>query len=181
MTNDLWIFAYGSLMWNPGFEAVEVVRGRADGFMRGFLMRSIHYRGTAATPGLVLALDMCAGASCEGMALRVAPEKRDEVIGYLRARELISYAYYEHVCGLTLADGRQVAAVTYVVDRDNDQYAGVLTLADQAKIIAGATGSAGPNRDYLYSTVASLRRAEIDAEDLFELETQVRNMCLSQK
>jgi len=181
MTDDLWIFAYGSLMWNPGFEPVEKVLARANGFQRGFYMRSVHYRGTEDVPGLVLALDVCDGASCEGMALRVDMSERARVLAYLRERELISYAYYEHICKLELGDGRQVEAVTYVVARDHAQYAGNLSLADQAEIILRAQGSAGPNRDYLASTVASLRGFGIEAAELFALEERVNALSSAQK
>jgi len=180
MSDDLWIFAYGSLMWNPGFTPVESVLGCAHGYQRGFFMRSVHYRGTEGLPGLVLALDVCDGAHCEGMALRVAAGERDAVLSYLRERELISYAYYEHICQLVLADGREVAAVTYVVARDHSQYAGALSLAEQAVIIARASGSAGPNRDYLNSTAASLRGFAIEAEELFALQAHVEALCRTQ-
>lgn len=181
MADDLWIFAYGSLMWNPGFEVAEAVLARAEGFRRGFYMRSVHYRGTEAVPGLVLALDVCAGASCEGMALRVSPDQADAVLAYLRERELISYAYYEHICEISLADGRQASAVTYVVARDHVQYAGTLSADEQAEIIARASGSAGLNRDYLENTVASLRAFKIEADDLFALEERVQQICAGQK
>lgn len=169
MSDDLWIFAYGSLIWNPGFAVAETCLAKAAGFRRGFFMRSVHYRGTPEAPGLVLALDSCAGESCTGMALRATPGTGPAVLAYLRARELISYAYFEHVCALELVDGRQVQATTFVVARDHAQYAGALPLEAQAEIIARAEGSAGPNRDYLENTVQSLRGLNIDAPELFEL------------
>ncbi|MEX0969108.1 MAG: gamma-glutamylcyclotransferase [Paracoccaceae bacterium] len=173
MSNDLWVFAYGSLIWNPGFEVAEACLARADGFRRGFYMRSVHYRGTHDAPGLVLALDVCEGQSCTGMALRAAPGTGAAVLTYLRARELISYAYYEQTCRLNLHDGRNVKATTFVVARDHAQYAGDLPLEAQAEIIARAKGSAGPNRDYLENTVRSLRGLDIDAPDLFALSQMV--------
>lgn len=174
MADEFWVFAYGSLIWNPGFEVAEACLARAEGFRRGFYMRSVHYRGTHERPGLVLALDVCAGQSCTGMALRAAPGTGDAVLAYLRDRELISYAYYEQTCHLTLQDGRAVDATTFVVARDHAQYAGDLPLEAQAEIIARAEGSAGPNRDYLENTVNSLRGLDIDAPDLFELARMVQ-------
>lgn len=181
MASDLWVFAYGSLMWNPGFAPVEVVRARAEGFQRGFFMRSVHYRGTEDMPGLVLALDECPGARCDGMALRVAPNEAERVRAYLRERELISYAYYEHLCPIVLEDGRATEALTFVVARDHSQYAGALSLDRQAEIIARAAGSAGPNHEYLTSTAASLRRFGIAADDLFALEARVSALLGAKK
>lgn len=173
MSQDLWIFAYGSLMWNPGFDAVEQHLAHVDGFARGFFMHSVHYRGTESAPGLVLALDVEPGGSCQGVALRVHSDQAATVLDYLRARELVSYAYYEHECPARLQDGRVVLATTFVVAHDHAQYAGRLPLDAQAEIIARAAGSAGSNRDYLCSTVARLRELGISAPELFDLEQRV--------
>ncbi len=122
----MWVFGYGSLVWNPGFDTVERVIARLPDYRRSFCMRSIHHRGTPEAPGLVLALDRVPGGSCEGVALRAHPDRADEVLAYLRERELISSAYLERRLDLSLADGRRVEAVTYVVDPDHDQYCGGL-------------------------------------------------------
>ena len=94
MMNDdaLWVFAYGSLVWNPGFNVAEQHIGKVAGFARSFCMSSIHHRGTVEQPGLVLALDAKDGASCEGVALRSA-DPSDVVLDMLRERELVSSAY----------------------------------------------------------------------------------------
>ena len=67
-----WVFAYGSLMWDPGFPVAECVQARVEGYSRRFCMQSVHYRGTAENPGLVLALEHDREAHCVGLALRVA-------------------------------------------------------------------------------------------------------------
>ena len=78
MTAPLWVFGYGSLVWNPGFRYSERVKARLPGFTRTFCMRSIHHRGTPDHPGLVLALDPHPQGACEGLAFRVeaGPEHR---------------------------------------------------------------------------------------------------------
>lgn len=176
MDRDLWIFAYGSLIWRPGFDCVEAVRARLDGYRRAFCMESIHYRGTEAAPGLVLALDPSDGARCDGMALRPDPDQADAVLAYLRERELISYAYVEEVLPLTLADGRAVEAVTYVINRDNRQYCGDLPEDEKAAIIARAAGSAGPNREYLFATVAHLAEIGCPDPEMERLAMRVREI-----
>ena len=130
MSDDpLWVFGYGSLLWNPGFRYEQRLRASLPGYARSFCMWSIHHRGTETDPGLVLALDPHDGAACEGLAFRVADADRDTVLAYLRERELISSAYLEKFLEIRLADGRHVEAVTYVVDPDHVQYILGLRLA----------------------------------------------------
>ena len=104
----LWVFGYGSLMWNPGFGYAERVLASLPGFARTFCMRSIHHRGTVEKPGLVLALDPHPGAHCRGLAFRVTPGEEGGTLAYLRERELISSAYLEETHALDLSDGRRV-------------------------------------------------------------------------
>lgn len=162
-----WVFAYGSLMWDPGFPVAETVGARLDGYARRFCLRSVVHRGTALAPGLVLGLDAEDAQHCQGLALRVADADWDVTLRELRARELVTNAYEEQILPLSLTDGRQVSAVCYLIRRDHDQYAGGMALDAQAQIIAAAHGARGPNADYLFNTSQHLaglgiRDAEID-------------------
>ena len=170
----MWVFGYGSLVWNPGFDTVERVIARLPGYRRSFCMRSVHHRGTPETPGLVLALDRAPDTACSGVALRTAPERADEVLAYLRERELVSAAYHEALLPVTLADGREVEAVTYVVDPDHVQYCRDLDLEDQAQIIARAHGGRGPNTEYLFNTAAHLQELGLGDQELDWLVRRVR-------
>lgn len=170
----MWVFGYGSLVWNPGFEVAERRLAVLDGYLRSFCMRSIHHRGTEARPGLVLALDEAPGQCCEGVALAVPDGNEEAVLAYLRERELISSAYVEKVLEITLAGGERVPAVTYVVDARHVQYCGGLDLEEQARIIAGATGGMGPNWEYLLNTAAHLDELGIHDADLQWLARRVR-------
>lgn len=170
----LWVFGYGSLMWNPEFAPAEAVQATLSGYARTFCMWSIHHRGTEAEPGLVLALDRTRDAECRGMAFRVDPAEETQVLAALRERELISSAYIEKILPVTLADGRAVEAVAYVVDPQHVQYTGPLSLDRQADIIAAAHGGRGPNREYLWSTVAHLSHLGIADAELEELARRVR-------
>ncbi len=172
----LWVFGYGSLMWNPGFDFDERAIARLDGFARTFCMRSIHHRGTPQAPGLVLALDPADHAACEGLVLRVKQGTETETLDYLRERELISSAYLELTHQVTLADGRRVDAVTFVVDTDHVQYCGGLSLEEQAGIIATAIGGRGPNTEYLYNTAVHLTELGIHDPDLEWLSRRVRQL-----
>jgi len=170
----LWVFGYGSLMWEPGFPFVERHLARLDGFHRSFCMRSIHYRGTPEAPGLVLALDAAEGGGCAGVAYRVPDAAAEDTLQYLRARELVSYAYLETWQEVRLAPGAPVSALTYVVDPAHAQYCGDLTLEEQAQIILRAAGGRGPNRDYLWNTVAHLDELGIADDGLAWLAARVR-------
>lgn len=174
MTETMWVFGYGSLIWNPEFPVAEAQVARVHGWHRSFCMRSIHHRGSVADPGLVLALDALDRASCDGVAFRVQPGAEAETLALLRERELISSAYLETWLAAELSDGRQVRALCYVIDPDHDQYCGGLALEEQAQIIARATGGRGPNRDYLWATSDHLTELGIADPDLSWLAERVR-------
>lgn len=176
MQDELWVFGYGSLIWDPGFEVAERQVARLDDWHRSFCMWSLHYRGTVAAPGLVLALDAQAGASCQGVALRALPGQEPAVLAYLRQRELISDAYLEEQVQVTLADGRLVPAVTYVINRANPQYCRGLDLQEQARVIATAHGARGPNRDYLTATHSHLMEMGLTDPDMAWLAAQMTTM-----
>lgn len=170
----MWVFGYGSLVWNPGFDVAEQRLARLAGFARSFCMRSIHHRGTEAAPGLVLALDAAKDHVCEGVGLRVSEGQEDNVLAYLRERELVSSAYLEQTHVILLEDGRMVDAVVYVVDPHHAQYCGGLDLEEQAQIIACATGGMGPNHEYLANTADHLASLGIHDDELSWLARRVR-------
>ena len=172
----MWVFGYGSLLWNPGFEPVEQVRADLLGYTRSFCMLSTHHRGTEKKPGLVLALDEAGeGAYCAGLALRASQTQADQILEYLRARELVSSAYEEKWIDLKLVDGRNVRAVTYMVDRSHVQYC-QYDLDYQARIIAGAVGGRGPNSEYLYNTAEFLQSLQIADPELDYLAIEVSKL-----
>lgn len=173
----MWVFGYGSLVWNPGFPVDERVIATLPDYHRSFCMRSIHHRGTQEAPGLVLALDEMEGARCHGVALSVVPGNEDQTLAYLRERELVSAAYLERMLDIELADGRVVEAVTYVIDPDHVQYCGGLDLKEQARIIASAVGGRGPNAEYLYNTADHLHELGIRDAELDWLAARVRHLC----
>lgn len=174
---DLWVFGYGSLLWNPGFAVAETRLARLHDWHRSFCMASVHHRGTPERPGLVLALDHAPGAVCHGIAFRVAATEAEATIAYLRERELVSAAYVETRQHVALAGGgTQSDVLTYVIDPDHDQYRGTLSLEAQARIIAGATGGRGPNDEYLENTAAHLHQLGLPDPDLDWLVTRVRQL-----
>jgi cation transport protein ChaC len=152
---DFWVFGYGSLIWRPGFAHVETARARLYGFRRSLCVYSWVHRGSEQRPGLVLGLDH--GGSCVGLAFRVPGELRDEVVAYLRERELVTKVYLERLLPVRLASGKTVSALCYVVDRAHPQYAGNLSVDEAAGVVAGSVGQSGRNEEYLSVTVEHLK------------------------
>lgn len=169
----LWVFGYGSLLWNPGFDPAEQHIATLRGYARSFCMRSIHHRGTEEDPGLVLALDKSDESWCDGVAFRVRNGDEDRVLAELRERELISSAYYEDHLMVDLRNGRRLQAVTYIIDPDHVQYC-KLDLETQAQVIAKAVGGRGPNWEYLFNTADHLNQVGLDDADLNWLTQRVR-------
>ncbi|MCB1428360.1 MAG: gamma-glutamylcyclotransferase [Nitratireductor sp.] len=172
---DLWVFGYGSLMWNPGFAIEERRRARLHGVHRGLCIHSWVHRGTRENPGLVLGL--ARGGSCTGIAFRVAEENRTEVIAYLRERELVTSVYLESWRPVRLETGEKVRALTYVADPDHEQYAGRLDDTEIAAIVRTAAGKSGTNMDYVCNTVAHLREQAVHdphLEAVFEALARTR-------
>ncbi|QDZ02999.1 gamma-glutamylcyclotransferase [Nitratireductor mangrovi] len=151
---DFWVFGYGSLIWRPGFAHVETRRARLHGFRRALCVRSYVHRGTPERPGLVLGLDR--GGSCVGLAFRVPGDLREEVVAYLRQRELVTNVYVERILPITLDHGERVEGLSYVVDRGHEQYAGRLDAGHAAEAVIGAVGQSGRNEEYVLNTVEHL-------------------------
>lgn len=168
---EVWVFAYGSLMWDPGFAYLEAAPALLRGYHRAFCIYSFVYRGTEARPGLVLGLDR--GGACRGMAYRIAAAKRAGVLDYLDAREKVTEVYVRRTVPITVG-GLKVKAETYLADREHYQYAGKQTLKDAAALIAQGTGVGGSNRDYLESTVNHLDALGITDGPLHRLHAMVR-------
>jgi glutathione-specific gamma-glutamylcyclotransferase len=150
---DLWVFGYGSLMWRPGFEHLERVPARITGLHRALCVYSFVHRGTPERPGLVLGLDR--GGACRGIAYRVAANRREATLGYLRSREQVTSVYLESMRRVALPD-RQVNALVFLVDRGHPQYAGRLDLERQLHLVRQAHGVSGANLDYVLATVAEI-------------------------
>lgn len=162
----LWVFGYGSLMWQPGFEYDEVCRARLEGYRRAFCVYSLHYRGSARRPGLVLGL--MRGGTCEGLAFRVAAADACAVRAYLHGRELIYGVYREAILPAELHGGERarIEVLTYVAEPRHPSYAGTMPVARQAAMIRGARGVAGSNLAYLVATLRKLAALGIRQPEL---------------
>jgi cation transport protein ChaC len=155
---DLWVFAYGSLMWRPEFPFIERIEARLLGAHRSLCVFSFVHRGTPERPGLVLGLDR--GGACRGIAYRVSVRARAETVAYLRKREQVTSVYREVVRPIWLQHQPEprVPALCYMVDRGHPQYAGRLSLERQLHHVRQGHGLSGANRDYVIATVAALEQ-----------------------
>jgi cation transport protein ChaC len=163
---EIWIFAYGSLMWRPGFACVEAAPAHLHGYHRSLCVYSWVHRGTRDVPGVVLGLDR--GGSCRGRVFRIAPEQEADILAYVDGRELVTEVYRRKRLPVTIG-GRRVLAWSYVVRREHPQYAGSLPPARLLDLVRRGVGRSGRCRDYLVNTVHHLESLGIVDGPLHEL------------
>ena len=171
---DLWLFGYGSLIWNPGLPAVETVRSKVHGYHRGLYLWSRVNRGTPEQPGLVLALDR--GGSCSGMAFRLAAEGAEPHLDVLWRREMAMNSYRVAWLPCTLVDGRRVDALAFVMRREASTYTGKLADPMVRHVLGCATGRYGTTLDYVSRTVAALRECGMPDRQLEALLQRCQNV-----
>jgi cation transport protein ChaC len=171
---DIWVFGYGSLMWNPGFPHCAAEAGLLRGWHRSFCVYSHRYRGTPERPGLVLGLDR--GGSCRGMVFRVAAENVTAAMNYLWEREMTGGVYEMRELPVATAAGT-VTARAFVVKRDHPHYAGKLTVEQTARIILQGIGARGHCREYLENTVRQLEQLGLVDGPLHALEKKVKELA----
>jgi cation transport protein ChaC len=169
---ELWVFGYGSLIWRPGFPFLERRPALLIGAHRSLCVYSWVHRGTEKWPGLVLGLDR--SGACRGVAFRVAPEERENVLAYLREREQVTAVYLERMREVRLAGGGRAAALAYLVDRGHPQYAGRLDIETQFRLVSEARGRSGENAEYVINTVAHLSELGIADAELEELARRLK-------
>jgi cation transport protein ChaC len=168
---EAWVFAYGSLMWNPVIEFAEQQPCIVDGWRRSFCFWMPMGRGTPELPGLMLALER--GGRCEGIAYRLTPDQVQSEFGILWNREMLAGAYQPCWVPTRLRDGRTITAVTFEIDPDHCQYCGDLPIERAAHHIAFAEGRRGACRDYLANTAAHTRALDIHDPYIEELVERV--------
>ena len=168
---DFWVFAYGSLMWNPGFDYIDSTPAILHGYHRRLCLWSINYRGTVDQPGLVLGL--AKGGSCQGYAYRIADHHTESAITYLCDRELISGAYDARLCSVSLEDGRKVQSLTFVCRTDHPHFVTHLEFEDTVNVVKTARGNRGCNRDYVINTVEHMNQINIRNTNLHKVAARL--------
>lgn len=172
--DDLWIFGYGSLMWNPAIHVAESRKATLEGFHRRFCL-SLHVgRASPDKPGLMLALEE--GGACVGVAHRIAAEHVESETSILWMREMMSGAYTPSWVKLKFDEG-EATGVTFVINRVHKRYTGDLAEDEIARRIATAEGILGKNRDYIYRTIAELDRMGVVDEPIHAICARVRALA----
>lgn len=165
---DLWMFVYGSLMWDADFPYAEARPARLYGYHRALCLLSYDYRGTEEKPGLVLGLDK--GGSCRGLAYRIAEAERDAVLAQLNKRETSVNEYHlrwfdVHVETSAGGVDRKTAGV-YVTNRTGRHYAGKPSFDECVKMVRWGKGRRGTALEYLQNTVAHMQEMGISEPKL---------------
>jgi glutathione-specific gamma-glutamylcyclotransferase len=168
---DLELFAYGSLIWNPAFHFRHREVARVHGFHRRFCLWTHLGRGTPERPGLMLGLD--SGGSCRGVLYRIAAEDIEGELDIVWRREMVTGAYRPcWVTTHTSAGPRR--AVTFLINHAHERYAGRLDDEAIVESLAHACGPLGACADYLFNTVAHLEQLGIADGSLRRLCQAVR-------
>jgi cation transport protein ChaC len=162
----LWVFGYGSLIWQPEFAVAEQRIGTLRGYHRRFCLLQRRFRGSPERPGLVLALDR--GGSCRGVAFRIEGSDARSILMPVWRREMRGNGY-EGRWVMVSTEAGPVAALTFVANRSSDRYTGRLSDAATAEIIATGCGHLGPSAEYLYRTTRA-------CEDLGILDAHLRRL-----
>jgi len=167
----VWVFAFGSLIWNPAFHHVERRVARVHGWHRQFCLWVKAGRGTPEQPGLMLSLE--SGGSCAGVVYRLAPGTERTELDVLWRREMFTMSYRPVWVSARTPDGIE-HAIAFAANRTHERYAPGLDADAVVRIIATGSGRLGRCCDYLYDTVAHLRELGIRDAALEALEAKVR-------
>lgn len=174
---DVWLYAYGSLIWSPMIEFSEKCKARLFGYHRQFCMWTKIGRGTPDKPGLTLALEP--GGSNSGIAYRIPAELVERELRIIWNREMIGGSYVPKIINLHVNRNNSeeiVPAVAFIMNRKHENYAGKLDIESMARVIAIAEGPLGKCRDYLFNTVEHLEKLGLNDQKLSDLARKVRKL-----
>ena len=174
---DIWVFGYGSLMWNPALKVTESRPARVTGYTRSFCLTLILGRAMPDKPGLMLCL--VPGGSCHGIAHRIAPENVDSETRILWMREMLSGAYTPTWVDLDLG-ARHIRGIAFIINQAHPRYLPDLPIEEKASRIASAEGPLGSNRDYLFRTASALAEAGLGDDYITELAARVHALLAPQ-
>ncbi len=172
---DLWVFAYGSLMWDPAFKFSEVRRARLSDYARRFILREIYGgRGTRENPGLMAALDH--GNGCDGLVFRIPQDLIEAETEILWRRELVVPSYIPAFVDATV-DGHPLRVLTFIADHQADQICSDISRAEQLKCLINGVGFLGTSLEYLENIVTQFDALGIVDKDCSELLAEAKAQC----
>ena len=170
---DIYIFAYGSLLWNPTVDYEEECLAKIYGFHRSFCMKTNLGRGSFKKPGLMLGLDI--GGSCRGSALKLKKSESIKNIDILFRREMVTGAYKPKLLKTILEDGRKVMSLAFTVDKKHKNYFQNKAIQTKAIMIANAHGFLGTCEEYFSNTLQSLSELNIVDSEMIAISKHLKN------
>ena len=176
LKKGVWVFGYGSLMWNPDIKFVEKKTGLVSGFHRRLCLKSTVYRGTQDYHGLVFGLEQ--GNSCQGMAFRITQEHLTTELQKVWEREMFAETYIPTWVSVQTKQ-QSVPAITFVINPEHEHYLPDLALKEVAQRVISAEGKCGSCRDYVLNTVKFLNQFRLRDPILEQLVTLIEYASLS--
>ena len=173
--DGLWVYSYGSLMWDPGFHFAEVRLAELAGHQRRFSYMTKMARGSPEYPGLMLSLDECVG-SCKGLAFRIAADLVHAESAMVWGREMIRGGYCARLLPVSTPQGA-VTALVFCSNPSHPEHVDALSIEKTAAMIASGSGVLGTNREYLEQVAAQLERLGIEDRYIEHLVQQVRGIA----
>lgn len=174
-SGDVWVFGYGSLMWNPALDFDERRAAVLRGWHRSFCLRMVSGRGSPSTPGRMLAVER-AGIT-HGVALRLSASAVAEELPLVWTREMVFGAYRPTWTAITFDDGSSVSAITFAADPSRPQYLRDASVDAVAPVIASATGPFGSNADYVFNLREALARCGVRDPYIETLAERLEPLC----
>lgn len=169
---DVWVFAYGSLIWDPAVVVDEIRHAVLEGHRRSFCFLLDGGRGSPEAPGLMAALDEDPGHRCEGLAMRIPAALAEEETHRMWMREMVTGIYRPRWFEVSTPQG-PVEALTFLSDPEHHRYVGDMPRPDRAKLIAVAEGILGTNLGYLENLLDQLGALGLRDPEMTELHDMV--------
>ena len=171
---NIWLFGYGSLIWNPDIPYLASSMARLNGHVRRFWQGSHDHRGTPNKPGRVVTLVPCKKGYCDGIAYLVSQKNANSVFKQLDYRE--KNGYEKLSINLAFTNNTSQTGITYIAKESNHAFLGAAPMQSIASQIISCSGPSGENKDYLFELATALRKHKFIDEHIFELESLVKNL-----
>lgn len=172
---DVWVFAYGSLIWNPLLDFAERRPATLQGWHRSFCLRMVAGRGSVDAPGRMLAVEP--GGRTQGMAFRLDSADALAELRVMWVREMILGSYRPTWARIALAGGGDAMAIVFVADTGKPQYQPDSSIGTIAKMVSAASGHFGTNAEYVFRLDLALRELGAEDEYVANLAAELRLHC----
>lgn len=174
INQELWLFAYGSLIWNPGISFEEKQSGIVKGWHRSFCMKLTIARGTVDMPGRMLSL--LPSGSSHGLVLKLSNNNFLSELKLIWRREMVGGIYLPQWVNVNLPDGREITAITFVGNEDSAFFETDDSIDTIKKIISCASGPLGTNKEYLELLYHALKDNSLEDTYIFKLFESINNL-----